>query len=156
MPLRRTRSGWVLCRTSMVSPSRTETTVAVWVSHSLLNDRGARFGIETDAVSPRSVSHFIVETVRAPSRCRSSRAPLVIDSRVFLRPVTDAGVSLRPRGRSRRGEELTQESLNTTISRASGVAHAFREECSASDKMSATTFLRKFNSFGERTGQYVL
>jgi len=39
---------------------------------------------------------------------------------------------------------------------ASGVAHAFREECSASDKMSATTFSRKFNSFGERTGQYVL
>ena len=25
MPLRRTRSGWVLCSTSMVSPSRTET-----------------------------------------------------------------------------------------------------------------------------------
>ncbi len=36
------------------------------------------------------------------------------------------------------------------------VASTLREECSASDKMSATTSLRKFNSLGEHAGQDVL
>jgi len=36
------------------------------------------------------------------------------------------------------------------------VAPTFREECSASDKMSATTSSRKFNSLRAHTGQNVL
>jgi hypothetical protein len=48
------RSGWVLCRTSMVSPSRTETMGAV-----TSNERDP-FMIETDTVSVRSISRLTV------------------------------------------------------------------------------------------------